>query len=66
MLLIADILVIRCTVNYYECVENRLVILHTLEEVGYFKTHVEFFIVQRAQLYTTSKCSLRMWNLFNK
>lgn len=48
MLRIADILVIRCTVNYYECVENRLIILHTLEEVDTLKTNVEFFLIQRA------------------
>jgi len=43
MLLIADILVIPCTVNYYECVENRLIILHTLEVVGYFKKQCRIF-----------------------
>jgi hypothetical protein len=43
MLLIADILVIRCTVNYFECVENRLIILPTLEEVGYFKNPCGIF-----------------------
>jgi hypothetical protein len=29
---ISDILIFRCTVNYYECVENSLIILHILEE----------------------------------
>jgi hypothetical protein len=43
MLVIADISIIRCTVNYHECAENRLVLLHTLEEVGYFRKQYGIF-----------------------
>ena len=54
MLLITDILVFRCTVNYYECIENHLIILHTLEEVGYFKIQCGIFP------HTERSCTLQV------